>query len=132
MNQVGGINLVVYCKSPHLTSSFFGQLTVPVVPTVLQQNVGLTRNLSLLLGGAIQCMFVIGSFVPALLVDRIGRRLPMMVGSAGLGISMLLISVLLSFKGSAVEQSTSTASVAFFFLYMLVSGIFRRASASSC
>ena len=66
-------------------------------------------------------MFVIGSFVPALLVDRIGRRLPMMVGSAGLGISMLMISVLLSFKGSSVEQSTSTASVAFFFLYMLVS-----------
>ncbi|GAB7344858.1 hypothetical protein MBLNU457_3305t1 [Dothideomycetes sp. NU457] len=105
MNQVGGINLVVY-----------------FVPTVLQQNVGLSRNLSLLLGGAIQCMFVIGSFVPALLVDRIGRRLPMMVGSAGLGISMLLISVLLSFKGSAVEQSTSTASVAFFFLYMLIFG----------
>ncbi|KAK3077165.1 hypothetical protein LTS18_011042, partial [Coniosporium uncinatum] len=34
MNQVGGINLVVY-----------------YVPTVLEQNVGLTRNLSLLLGG---------------------------------------------------------------------------------
>lgn len=34
MNQVGGINLVVY-----------------FVPTALQYNVGLTRNLSLVLGG---------------------------------------------------------------------------------
>lgn len=101
--QVGGINLVVY-----------------FVPTVLQENVGLTRNLSLLLGGVIQCMFVIGSFVPALLVDRIGRRAPMMWGSAGLGISMLLIAVLLSFKGTSVQQATSSASVAFFFTYMLV------------
>ncbi|KAJ9627867.1 hypothetical protein H2203_003085 [Taxawa tesnikishii (nom. ined.)] len=105
MNQVGGINLVVY-----------------FVPTVLQENVGLTRNLSLLLGGVIQCMFVIGSFVPALLVDRIGRRAPMMWGSAGLGISMLLIAVLLSFKGTSVQQATSSASVAFFFTYMLIFG----------
>ncbi|KAJ9396948.1 hypothetical protein DTO282F9_6202 [Paecilomyces variotii] len=105
MNQVGGINLVVY-----------------FVPTVLQDNVGLSRNLSLLLGGVIQCMFVIGSFVPSLLVDRIGRRQPMMWGSLGLGISMMLISVLLSFKGSSVEKETSTASVAFFFTYMLIFG----------
>ncbi|KAL2356833.1 general substrate transporter [Cryomyces antarcticus] len=98
MNQVGGINLVVY-----------------FVPTVLQENVGLTRNLSLLLGGVINCMFVIGSFVPALLVDRIGRRQPMMWGSLGLGISMMMIAVLLSFKGSANEHATSSASVAFFF-----------------
>ena len=34
MNQVGGINLVVY-----------------FVPTALQENVGLSRNLSLVLGG---------------------------------------------------------------------------------
>lgn len=60
-------------------------------------------------------MFVIGSFVPSLLVDRIGRRQPMMWGSLGLWISMMLISVLLSFKGSSVEKETSTASVAFFF-----------------
>jgi MFS family permease len=60
-------------------------------------------------------MFLIGSFVPSLLVDRIGRRMPMMVGSAGLGISMMMISILLSFKGTDVEKPTASASVAFFF-----------------
>ncbi len=98
MNQVGGINLVVY-----------------FVPTVLQTNVGLTRNLSLILGGCIQCMFVVGSFFPALFVDKVGRRKPMMWGSLGLGISMMLISILLSFKGTANQHATSSAAVAFFF-----------------
>jgi hypothetical protein len=105
MNQMGGINLVVY-----------------YVPTVLQENVGLTRNLSLLLGGVINCMFIIGSFVPALLVDRIGRRKPMMWGSLGLGISMMMISILLSFQGSSNAKPTASASVAFFFTYMLIFG----------
>ncbi|PGH23700.1 hypothetical protein AJ80_02306 [Polytolypa hystricis UAMH7299] len=105
MNQVGGINLVVY-----------------FIPTVLETNVGLDRNLSLLLGGVIQIMFLLGSFVPSFLVDRIGRRKPMMWGSFGLGLSMMLISILLSFKGSGVEKTTATASVAFFFTYMLIFG----------
>ncbi|KAK2744646.1 hypothetical protein FQN55_006564 [Onygenales sp. PD_40] len=105
MNQVGGINLVVY-----------------FIPTVLENNVGLDRNLSLLLGGVIQIMFLLGSFVPSFLVDRIGRRSPMMWGSLGLGVSMMMISILLSFKGSSVEKPTASASVAFFFTYMLIFG----------
>ena len=105
MNQMGGINLVVY-----------------YVPTVLENNVGLTRNLSLLLGGVIQCMFVIGSLVPALFLDRLGRRKPMMWGSLGLGISMMMISVLLSFKGGNNAKNTAAASVGFFFTYMLIFG----------
>lgn len=64
-------------------------------------------------------MFLIGSIVPSLLVDRLGRRRPMMWGSFGLGLSMMLISILLSFKGSSVEKSTASASVAFFFTVSL-------------
>ncbi|KAI9801921.1 MAG: hypothetical protein M1833_002236 [Piccolia ochrophora] len=99
MNQVGGINLVVY-----------------FIPTVLEDNVGLTRNLSLLLGGVIQIMFVIGSLVPTFFLDRLGRRRPMMLGSFGLGMCMMMIAILLSFKDKPQEKSTASASVAFFFL----------------
>lgn len=87
---------------------------------MLQYNVGLTRKLSLLLGGVIQIMFVIGkfqeslfhalflglltyspgSFYPTFYSDRFGRRKPMMWGSFGLFISMMMISILLSFKGT--------------------------------
>ncbi|EDP51422.1 hypothetical protein KXV70_002633 [Aspergillus fumigatus] len=105
MNQVGGINLVVY-----------------FIPTVLNSNVGLSKNLSLIIGGCVQIMFVIGSFFPTFFVDRVGRRVPMMWGSFGLGLCMMMVSILLSFKGKANEHATSSASVAFFFLYMLIFG----------
>ncbi|KAH7397411.1 putative Myo-inositol transporter 1 [Pyrenochaeta sp. MPI-SDFR-AT-0127] len=108
MNQMGGINLVVY----YITS-------------VLQLNVGLSRNLSLLLGGVINLMFFIGSLVPTFTLDRTGRRKPMMWGSFGCGLSMMLIAILLSFqpRGGAIAKATASASVAFFFTYMLSFGM---------
>jgi len=109
MNQVGGINLVVY-----------------FVPSALQHNVGLSPNLSLVIGGCVQTMFFFGSLIPTFLLDRMGRRRPMMWGSAGLSISMMLIAVLLSFKyrgySEHVAKATSSASVAFFFTYMFIFG----------
>ncbi|PYH41941.1 putative MFS sugar transporter [Aspergillus saccharolyticus JOP 1030-1] len=105
MNQVGGINLVVY-----------------FIPTVLNSNVGLSKNLSMILGGCVQIMFVVGSIFPTFFVDRVGRRAPMIWGSLGLGLCMMMVSILLSFKGHANEHATSSAAVAFFFLYMLIFG----------
>ncbi|KAL1999838.1 hypothetical protein VTN02DRAFT_3897 [Thermoascus thermophilus] len=105
MNQVGGINLVVY-----------------YITRVFEYNVGFSSSLSLLLGGIAQCMFLIGSFVPSFFVDRLGRRRPMMIGSFGLGLSMMMIAILLSFQGTSVAKPTACASVAFFFTYMLIFG----------
>lgn len=105
MNQIGGINLVVY-----------------YVPEALESNVGLTRNLSLIIGGCIQCMFVIGSFYPVFYSDKVGRRKPMIWGSIGLGISMMMIAILLSFNGTSNQKATASAAVAFFFTYMLIFG----------
>jgi hypothetical protein len=57
----------------------------------------------------------------------------MIIGSAGLSISMMLISVLLSFRlreqyggppdaPTALGKACASASVAFFFTYMLIFG----------
>lgn len=125
MNQMGGINLVVYYISEFLffySPSWVGYfLTRYWLASVLQLNVGLSRNLSLLLGGVINTMFIIGSLFPSFFLDRYGRRKPMMWGSAGLGLCMMMISILLSFqdRGGPVAKATSSASVAFFFLYMV-------------
>ena len=102
---MGGINLVVY-----------------YVPEALEQNVKLSRNLSLIIGGCIQTMFVIGSFYPTFYSDKVGRRKPMMWGSLGLGISMMMIAILLSFQGTSKEKACASAAVAFFFTYMLIFG----------
>ncbi|CBF83380.1 hypothetical protein AN3115.2 [Aspergillus nidulans FGSC A4] len=105
INQMGGVNIIV-----------------SYVTTVLQYNVGLDPKTSLLLGGVIQVMFVIGSFYPTFYSDRLGRKKPMMWGSFGLFICMMMISILLSFKGTPQEKPAGAASVAFFFLFMLIYG----------
>ena len=74
----------------------------------------------MIIGGCVQIMFVLGSFFPTFFVDRVGRRAPMMWGSLTLGFCMMMVSILLSFKGTAIEESTSSASVAFFFTYVPV------------
>lgn len=109
MNQIGGINLVVY-----------------YISTVLTENVGLDKKLAQILGGCINTMFIIGSIGPTIALDRMGRRKTMMIGSFGLSICMLMISALLSQAPKGDEsmraKSFGAASVAFFFLYMLIFG----------
>lgn len=109
MNQVGGINLVVY-----------------FVPSALHKNVGLSENLALVIGGCVQTMFFFGSLIPTFFLDRLGRRNPMMWGSAGCGVSMMLIAVMLSFSRPQYSQhlkhATASASVTWFFTYMFIFG----------
>ncbi|KAJ5604903.1 hypothetical protein N7510_010057 [Penicillium lagena] len=106
MNQVGGINLVVY-----------------FVPAVLKNNVGLSGRLSQILGGCIQIMFMLGSLLPAFMLDRMGRRKTMMIGSFGLGVCMLLVAALLSQVHEPNGKTYASASITFFFLYMLIFGM---------
>ncbi|KAH7141379.1 general substrate transporter [Dactylonectria estremocensis] len=106
MNQIGGINLVVY-----------------YVPSVLVQNVGQTAQMAQILGGCIQIMFMVGAILPALALDRMGRRKTMMWGSFGLGVCMMMVAILLSQADNASNgDKCATAAVAFFFLYQLVFG----------
>lgn len=94
------------------------------MPSVLQGNVGLSQNMSQLLAGAVNCMFLVGAAIPSFLLDRMGRRRPMLYGSAGLGICMLLVAVLLRFQSPGYSPSlahaTASASIAFFFAYMII------------
>lgn len=106
MNQAGGINLVVY-----------------YAPSVLVQNVGLSPHMAQILGGCINMMFMFGSILPSLALDRMGRRKTMMWGCAGLSFCMLMIAALLSRVGHANGHACASAAVAFLFLYMLIFGM---------
>ncbi|KAF4334108.1 sugar transporter STL1 [Fusarium beomiforme] len=106
MNQVGGINLVVY-----------------YILTVLTTNVGLEHRLAQIIAGCIQLMFPIGSLLPTLALDKMGRRSTMMWGSAGLSFSMMMVAALLSQADDTSRgRAFAAGSVAFFFTYMLVFG----------
>ncbi|KAJ4243823.1 hypothetical protein NW762_014700 [Fusarium torreyae] len=104
-NQWVGINVVVF-----------------YIAIVLEQSVGLSRQMALIAGGCINLAFAFGSLVPALYLDRIGRRKPMIVGSIGMGICLAVIAALLSFEGTDKQAVTGKTCIAFFVLYMIFFG----------
>lgn len=104
--QVGGVNLINY-----------------YITTVLINNVGIERNLAMILAGCTVICFTVGSLVPSFFSDSLGRRLPLVYGYIGCGVSMLFITILLSFQdNSRLKESTGSAAVAFFFLFQLIFG----------
>jgi MFS family permease len=68
-------------------------------------------------------MFMLGSLLPAFKLDRMGRRKTMMIGSFGLGVCMMMVAALLSQVHQPNGTNYASASVAFFFLYMLIHGM---------
>jgi MFS family permease len=88
------------------------------MPTVLVKSVGLPARQAQLISGFVELMFIVGNLLPAFALDRMGRRKTMMFGVGGLGLCMMMVSILLSFG----KRETSIAAVAFFFLYMLIFG----------
>ncbi|KAH6867523.1 putative Myo-inositol transporter 1 [Thelonectria olida] len=104
-NQWVGINVVVF-----------------YIAVVLEESVGLSREMALIAGGCINLAFAVGSLIPALYLDRMGRRKPMIIGSIGMGLSLMAISILLSYQGTSKEAITGKTSIAFFVIYMLFFG----------
>lgn len=84
----------------------------------------MSPRLAQIIGGCIQMMFMFGSILPTFTLDRMGRRKTMMLGCAGLGVCMLMIAALLSQSDNdTTGHAFASASVAFFFLYMLIFGM---------
>lgn len=91
---------------------------------VLVQNVGMSPRIAQVLGGCINMMFMFGSILPSVALDRMGRRKTMMIGCASLGFCMMFISALLSQASNPTRgHACASASVTFFFLYMLFFGM---------
>lgn len=88
-------------------------------PVIFQTSMGLSRNLSLILGGAAQCTYLVGSAIPVLLMDRYGRRTLLMWCSAGLCLCFVMVAILLSLgsKGAAY------GATAFIFIFQLFYGV---------
>ena len=93
-------------------------MVVYYMPTILITNVNLAPRTAQIIAGFIQLMFIVGNLGPALALDRMGRKKTMLYGCLGLGFCMMIASILLSFG----KKNTSSAAVAFFFIYMLIFG----------
>ncbi|KAL2833959.1 general substrate transporter [Aspergillus pseudoustus] len=88
-------------------------------PVMFQTTMGMGRNLAMILGGAIQCTYLVGSAIPVLLMDRFGRRTLLMVCSVGLCFCFVMVSILLSLDST----NAAYGATAFIFIFQLFYGI---------
>ncbi|ETS74271.1 hypothetical protein PFICI_14137 [Pestalotiopsis fici W106-1] len=88
-------------------------------PTIFQGSMGLSRNLSLILGGCAQITYLVGSAIPVFLMDRYGRRNLLMFCSAGLCFCFVMVAILLSLG----TTGPAYGATAFIFLFQLFYGV---------
>lgn len=83
-------------------------------PYILENSVGLSSNISSLVSGCSQVWYLLSSFLTWILIRRLGRRRLFFLGSAGMGFTMMAITICLWYN----SKPASEASVAFLFLYL--------------
>ena len=77
-NQVSKLGPLHHQRSELTKWQWTGiNVVVFYITKVLENNVGLSRNTALVARGCINLAFAVGSLVPAIFLDRIGRRKPM-------------------------------------------------------
>jgi len=90
-----------------------------LAPVVYQETMGLTRNISLILGGCTAVTYLAASFIPLWTVDRFGRRPLLMLSASGLSLCFILASVLLSIG----TRPTAFGATAMVFVFQVFLGI---------
>lgn len=88
-----------------------------LAPVVYQNTMGLTRNLSLILGGCTAIVYLLASFIPLWTVDRFGRRPLLMISAAGLSLCFVLAAILLA-VGTRPAAYGATAMVFVFQIFL--------------
>ncbi|KAI5801273.1 general substrate transporter [Geopyxis carbonaria] len=88
-------------------------------PVVYQSTMGLSRNMSLILGGCTSLTYLVGSLIPLWVMDLAGRRTLLLISSAGLCLCFSLASILLSIG----TVPTAYGACAMVFVFQLFLGV---------
>ncbi|KAI0071993.1 general substrate transporter [Panus rudis PR-1116 ss-1] len=116
--KIGNFRRVCLCIAVNVMQQFSGANMINyLAPIVYQNTMGLSRNLSLILGGATACTFMLASFLPLWTIDRYGRRALLMISSSGLSLCFLLTAVLLS-TGTKPAAFGATAMIFIFQIFL--------------
>ncbi|KAJ3763531.1 general substrate transporter [Lentinula raphanica] len=110
---IGNFRRICLCIAINVMQQFTGYLA----PVVYQNTMGLSRNLSLILGGCTSITYMFASFIPLWTVDRFGRRPLLMISATGLSVCFILAAVLLSI-GTRPAAFAATAMVFIFQIFL--------------
>ncbi|KAI2606603.1 general substrate transporter [Hypoxylon sp. NC1633] len=111
MQQFGGINETIM--------SYY-------LPTVLIESVKLDENMARLIAACASVAYLVASLIAAPLVEKLGRRIMMMVSTAVQLFCFLLVTILLSFaeKPDYLQKvEVAKASVVWFIIYYMGFGL---------
>jgi sugar porter (SP) family MFS transporter len=102
--QLGGINALIYFSS-----------------TLFESSIGLSAHLSALLSGFLQTWFFIASFIPWVLIDRVGRR-PLLLSMISVMAAVMvvqtgLVSVIENQPGTDLARSAAIGAAAMLFIF---------------
>lgn len=96
------------------------------LPTVLIQSVGLDESMARLIAACASVAYLIASLIAAPLVEKVGRRIMMIVSTAVQLFCFLLVTILLYYAespGYAHKIEVAKASVVWFILYYMGFGL---------
>jgi sugar porter (SP) family MFS transporter len=82
--QISGINLITY-----------------YAPVIYQNSIGMGSLMSRILAACNGTEYFLASWLPVFIIERAGRRPLMLVGAAGMSISMVILAVCTSFEGNS-------------------------------
>ncbi|KAJ4022496.1 hypothetical protein NW752_000300 [Fusarium irregulare] len=91
MQQLGGINAIIYYSS-----------------TLFEKSVGFSAHMSALMSGFLQTWFFVASFIPWVLIDRIGRR-PLLLSMISVMAATMAVQAGLIYQ---VENNTASSHAA--------------------
>ncbi|KAE9399405.1 general substrate transporter [Gymnopus androsaceus JB14] len=109
---------ICLCIAINVMQQFTGSNMINyLAPVVYQNTMGLSRNLSLILGGCTAITYMVASFIPLWTVDRFGRRPLLMISATGLSVCFILAAILLSI-GTRPAAFAATAMVFIFQIFL--------------
>ncbi|EIN05725.1 general substrate transporter [Punctularia strigosozonata HHB-11173 SS5] len=118
--RIGNLRRICLAIGINVMQQFTGSNMINyLAPVVYQNTMGLSRNLSLLLGGATSCTYLVASFIPLWTVDRYGRRTLLMVSATGLSFCFVMAAIFLSIG----TKGTAFAATAMVFIFQIFLGI---------
>lgn len=111
---------VLLCCAVNLMQQFTGSNMINYyAPVVYATTMGLSRNLSLILGGCTSLTYLAASFIPLWTVERFGRRALLITSTAGLSACFTLAAILLSRE----TRPTAYAATACVFIFQIFLGV---------